>query len=110
MDSFKVPTIAESAIEALEQIAAAKALREIGRQQRLEQLRAEFETLEHGVDPASEESLARLAQYIREAYAKLEDLAVEHLGGPEHALALDCLKALITEYGIQEGELAARIV
>jgi hypothetical protein len=108
MDNFKVPTIAESANEALEQIAAAKALRAIGRNQKLQELQAEFDSLQPGTDPATPESLSRLAGQIRKAYAELESLAAEHIGSPEHKLASDCLKALIAEYNFQSDDLAAR--
>jgi hypothetical protein len=105
---LKVPTIKESCEQALREHAAAKALREIGRRQELAKLQAEFDATEHGVDPASEESLARLAQHIREARQGLADMAAEHIGSPEHKLALSCLKALVTEYGRQDIELAGR--
>ena len=110
---LKVPTIKESCEQALREHAAAKALKSIGRQQnlqKLERLQAEFDSIEPGTDPASPESLERLVGQIREAYGELESLAAEHIGSPEHTLALDCLKALIAQYGIQESELAARIV
>jgi hypothetical protein len=108
MDGLKVPTIKESCEQALAEHAAAKALREIGRRQELAKLQAEFDATEHGVDPASEESLARLGQYIREARQGLADMAPEHIGSPEHRLALACLEALIAEQGAQDIELAAR--
>ncbi len=107
---IKIQTIGEAATQALQEIANAKALRNLGRNKKLQELQAEFDATEHGVDPASPESLERLAGQIREAYLELESLAAEHIGSPEHALALGCLRALITEYGIQEGELAARIL
>jgi hypothetical protein len=110
MDSFKVPTIAESANQALEQIAAAKALRNLGRAQKLEALQAEFETLQPGTDPASPKSLERLAGQIREAHSELEGIGQEHIGSPEYQLAEACLRALIAEYNFQSDDLAARIV
>jgi hypothetical protein len=103
-------TIAETASQALEQIAAAKALRNLGRAQKLQTLQAEFDTLQPGTDPATPESLDKLATRIREAYVELESLAAEHIGSPEYTLALDCLKALIAEYNFQSDDVAARIV
>jgi len=105
---IKIQTIGEAANQALEQIAAANALRAIGRNQKLQELQAEFDATEHGKDPATSESLNRLAEHVREAYAELETLAPEHIGSPEHKLALDCLKALIAEYNFQSDDLAAR--
>jgi hypothetical protein len=101
-------TSTSEACNQMEQAAVANALREIGRKQRLEALQAEFDATEHGVDLATPESLARLMQQIREAYQDLANMAVEHIGSPEHILAVDCLRALIREYNIQDSELAVR--
>jgi len=105
---IKIQTIGEAANRALREIENAKAIRSLGRNYKLQTLQAEFDATEHGKDPATPESLNRLAEQIREAYAELETLAPEHIGSPEHTLALDCLKALIAEYNFQSDDLAAR--
>jgi hypothetical protein len=103
---IKIQTISEAANQALEQTAAAKAMRNLGRNQKLRELQAEFDSLEPGTDPAMPESLNRLAQQIREAYAEIEALTPEQIGSPEHKLALDCLRALNMEYNFQSDILA----
>ncbi len=72
---IKIRTISQAANQALQQIAAAKAMRNLGRNQRLQELQAEFDSLDPGTDPATPESLNRLVQQIREAYAEIEALA-----------------------------------
>ena len=75
---IKVPTIAEAATQALQEIANAKAIRMLGRNQKLQDLQAEFDSTERSKDPATPESLAQLAQHIRDAYAELECSARAH--------------------------------
>jgi hypothetical protein len=110
INNLKVPTIAESANQALREIANAKAIRYLGRNHQLQELQTQFDNLEPGTDPATPKSLSQLAQQIRDAYAELEGIGQEYLGSPEHKLALNCLKALIAEYNFQSDDLAARIL
>jgi hypothetical protein len=101
-------SIGEAATKALQEHANAKAIRAL-RRAKLEALQAEFDTIEPGsTDPANvtPESLERVVGQIRESYADLESLAAEHIGSPEHTLALDCLRALIVEYNFQSDILA----
>lgn len=76
----------------------------------LEQLKAEVEklkALEPGSDGATPESLARVGEQIKEAEAEIAAIPAEHIGGPEHKIALECLNGLKFEWNAQDRKLAA---
>jgi hypothetical protein len=76
----------------------------------LEQLKAELQklqALEPGTDPATPESLARIAEQIKKAETEIDGIAPEYLGGPEHKIALECLHGLKAEWNAQDRKLAA---
>jgi hypothetical protein len=90
---IKELTIAEAATEALAEI----------------KLKKELATLESkiGTDPASDESIARLAQQIRDSGAELEAIPQELRGDKNYKIAEHCHDMLKEEWRAQYRKLAA---
>jgi hypothetical protein len=69
--------------------------------ERIEKLRAELNEVVIGADGATPESIARIAQNIRDSQAEIDALSPEHIGTPEHKIALEALHLLKREYDAQ---------
>jgi hypothetical protein len=96
---LKIPTIKEAANQALREHAA--------RKEELEQLRAELNSLEPGIDPATPESLSRIGQYVRDMQADMEAIPAEQRKTQNYKIAEHCHEMLKEEWRAQYRKLAA---
>ncbi len=105
ISNVKVPTTSEAANQAIRETVA--------RRERIERLQAEFNEVEIDsviATPATPESLAELAQHIRESCQLILAVPEGWWNSKEFKLSLDCLQKLLVDYHYQADSLAARIV